>query len=290
MLEAGGKLMAALEGLGIRHHRLSGAETHAWLTRWFNAWTDLTPDDPAAFARAFLDDGAIPYGDGFAESLFYAHPRSDAANGCWIVDRTAMRVLSVEGLRRAPAIGHVTGETRHGDAVNAVLDELPEGTVYATTLVPVPQDTVDAHVDRIEAAATGESADAMRARADCRTAKEIMGERHKLYRFAVAFYLRAPSVEDLARRAAEARTVLLRHGFRAIAPADDLRALDGFLAHLPMAYDPDADRQAGGGAARASPGCSTRRTCGPSSGARGAPGAPGCRSSTAAGSRSSSTR
>ena len=85
----------------------------------------------------------------------------------------------------------------------------------------------------------------MRARADCRTAKEIMGERHKLYRFCVAFYLRAPSVEDLARRATEARTVLLRHGFRAIAPADDLRALDGFLAHLPMAYDPDLDRLAG---------------------------------------------
>ena len=245
VLEAGGKLMAALDGLGVRQRRLSGAELHAWLTRWFNAWTDLTPDDPGAFARAFLGDGAIPYGDGFAESLFYAHPRSDAANGCWIFDRTAMRVLGVEGLRRAPAIGHVTGETRHGDAVNAVLDELPEGTVYATTLVPVPQDTVDAHVDRIEAAATGESADAMRARADCRTAKEIMGERHKLYRFAVAFYLRAPSVEDLARRAAEARTVLLRHGFRAIAPADDLRALDGFLAHLPMAYDPDLDRLAG---------------------------------------------
>ena len=245
VLEAGGKLMAALEGLGVCQRRLSGAEFHAWLTRWFNAWTELTPDDPGAFARAFLDDGAIPYGDGFAESLFYAHPRSDAANGCWIFDRTAMRVLGVEGLRRAPAIGHVTGETRHGDAVNAVLDELPEGTVYATTLVPVPQDTVDAHVDRIEAAATGESADAMRARADCRTAKEIMGERHKLYRLCVAFYLRAPSVEDLARRAGEARTVLLRHGFRAIAPADDLRALDGFLAHLPMAYDPDADRQAG---------------------------------------------
>jgi len=25
------------------------------------------------------DDGASPSGDGFAESLFYAHPRSDAA-------------------------------------------------------------------------------------------------------------------------------------------------------------------------------------------------------------------
>ncbi|MXY16911.1 MAG: conjugative transfer ATPase, partial [Acidobacteria bacterium] len=245
LLEAGGKLTGALDGLGVKQRRLSAGEFHAWLTRWFNAWTDLTPDDPAAFARDLVGDGELPYGDGFAETLFYSHPRSDAASGAWIFDRTAMRVLTVEGLRRAPAIGHVTGETRHGDAVNAVLDQLPEGTVYVTTLVPVPQDTVDAHVDRIAASATGEAADAIRARADCRTAKEIMGERHKLYRLGVAFYLRAPSTEELDRRTAQARTVLLRHGFRAVAPKDDVRALDNFLLHLPMAYEPDADRAAG---------------------------------------------
>ena len=245
LLEAGGKLTRALEGLGVKQRRLDAAGFHAWLTRWFNAWTDLTPDDPAAFARDLIGDEELPCGDGFAETLFYCHPRSDAANGAWIFDRTAMRVLTVEGLRRPPAIGHVTGETRHGDAVNAVLDQLPEGTVYVTTLVPVPQDTVDAHVDRIAASATGESADAIRARADCRAAKEIMGERHKLYRLGVAFYLRAPSIEDLNRRTAQARTVLLRHGFRAVAPKDDVRALDNFLLHLPMAYEPDADKAAG---------------------------------------------
>ncbi len=245
LLEAGGKLTGALEGLGVKQRRLDAAGFHAWLTRWFNAWTDLTPDDPAAFARDLIGDDDQPYGDGFAETLFYCHPRSDAANGAWIFDRTAMRVLTVEGLRRPPAIGHVTGETRHGDAVNAVLDQLPEGTVYVTTLVPVPQDTVDAHVDRIAASATGESADAIRARADCHVAKEIMGERHKLYRLGVAFYLRAPSMEELNRRTARARTVLLRHGFRAVAPKDDVRALDNFLLHLPMAYEPDADKAAG---------------------------------------------
>ena len=37
VLEAGGKLMGALEGLGVRHRRLTGGEFHAWLTRWFNA-------------------------------------------------------------------------------------------------------------------------------------------------------------------------------------------------------------------------------------------------------------
>ena len=244
LLEAGDKLMGALEGQGVGHRRVSGAEFHAWLTRWFNGYTELTPDNPAAFAREFLDDG-IPFGDAFAESLFYAHPRSDGANGVWWFDETAARVLTVEGVRKPPKVGHVTGETRHGDAVNAVLDQLPEGTVYVTTLVPVPQDTVDGQVDRIASSATGESAEAIRARADCETAKTIMGERHKLYRLGLAFYLRAPSLVELTRRTNEARTVLLRHGFRVIAPKDDVRALDNYLLHLPMAYEPDVDRQAG---------------------------------------------
>ncbi len=245
VVEAGRKLMQALKGLGVRSRRLGGAEFHAWLTRWFNAYTDLTPDDPAAFAREFLDDGEIPYGEGFSESLFYSHPRSDVENGVWTFARTVMRLLTVEGLRRPPSIGHVTGETRHGDAVNAVLDQLPEGTVYVTALVAVPQDTVDRHVDRIAGAATGDSADAVRARADCHVAKEVMGERHKLYRLGIAFYLRAPSLEALAERTAKARTVLLRHGFRVIDPKHDVRALDNFLLNLPMAYEPDLDRLAG---------------------------------------------
>ena len=244
--DTGEKFMRALEGVGgLTRRRVSGAEFHGWLTRWFNAYTDLTPDNPAAFARDHVADPELPHGDDFAESLFYCCPRSDAENGVWWFDRTAARILTVEGVRKPPAIGLVTGEARHGDAVNAVLDQLPEGTVYATTLVPVPQDGVDAQVDRIADSATGDSADAVRARADAARAKEIMGERHKLYRHATAFYLRAPSLGELTRHTAEARTVLVRHGFRVVAPRDDVRALDNYLLFLPMAYEPDADRRAG---------------------------------------------
>ena len=241
--ETGDKLMRGLQGIGVRSRRVSGAEFHAWLSSWFNAYTHLTPDSPAAFSREFLD-GGIPYGDDFAESLLYCHPRSDAESGTWRFDRTAARVVTVEGVRKPPAIGHVTGETRRGDAVNALLDRMPEGTVYVTTLVPVPQDTIDAHVDRIASAATGDAADAARARADCGRAKAVMGDRHKLYRLALCFYLRAPSGEELEARTGEALTVLLQHGFRVVAPGDDVRALDNYLANLPMAYRADLDRQA----------------------------------------------
>ena len=251
LVETGARLVKALEGLGIRSRPVSGAAFHGWMRRWFNTWTDLTPDDPAAFERDLVGDGAdaLPVealaGDAFVESMFYCHPRSDFARRCWWFEGCCARLLTVEGLRRPPRVGQVTGENRHGDAVNTLLDRLPPGTVYQTTLVPLPQDLVDAHIDRVSASAKGASVAALRAREDCEAAKAAMSSRQKMFRSGAAFYLRARSAAELDRATDQARTLLLRYGFRVVAPFDNLRALDAYLAHLPMAYDPERDRRGG---------------------------------------------
>ena len=248
LAETGARLVKALEGLGVKSRQLTGAEFHGWMRRWFNTYTDLTPDDSAAFERELVGDGAdaLPVealaGDAFVESMFYCHPRSDFANRCWWFEGCCARLLTVEGLRRPPRVGQVTGENRHGDAVNTLLDRLPAGTVYQTTLVPVPQDLVDAHIDRVAASAKGSSVEALRAREDCDAAKAAMSSRQKMFRSGYAFYLRARSTAELDRATDQARTLLLRYGFRVVAPFDNLRALDAYVAHLPMAYDPERDR------------------------------------------------
>ena len=250
LVETGARLTKALEGLGIRSRPLSGAAFHGWMRRWFNTYTDLTPDDPMAFERELVGDAdGLPVealaGDAFVESMFYCHPRSDFARRCWWFEGCCARVLTIEGLRRAPRVGQVTGENRHGDAVNTLLDRLPPGTVYQTTLVPLPQDLVDAHIDRVAASAKGSSVAALRAREDCAAAKAAMSSRQRMFRSGAAFYLRARSVAELDRATDQARTLLLRYGFRVVAPFDNLRALDAYLAHLPMAYDPERDRKNG---------------------------------------------
>ena len=250
LVETGARLTKALEGLGIRSRPLSGAAFHGWMRRWFNTWTDLTPDDPAAFERELVGEtDGLPVealaGDAFVESMFYCHPRSDFGRRCWWFEGCCARLLTVEGLRRAPRVGQVTGENRHGDAVNTLLDRLPPGTVYQTTLVPLPQDLVDAHIDRVAASAKGSSVAALRAREDCAAAKAAMSSRQKMFRSGAAFFLRARSVAELDRATDQARTLLLRYGFRVVAPFDNLRALDAYLAHLPMAYDPERDRRSG---------------------------------------------
>ncbi len=240
------KLFNTLGSMGIGHRRLSPREFHDWMTQWFNAYTSDTedPDNPIAFSKSLRvdEDEALPFGNQFAESLFYSMPRSDHDNQAWWFDATATRCISIDGIKKRPTIGHITGETRHGDAINTLMDQLPEGSMMTSTVVFVPQDAVEIHIEQVAKSAIGDSSDAERTKKDCEIAKEIIGDRHKLYRANYACYVRARDIKTLNRRTNLARSILLGHGFRAIAIQHDIKALDNYLLNLPMKYDPDKDR------------------------------------------------
>jgi len=113
------KFTHALKPSGASLRRLDGAEFHDWLLDFFNPGTSLFGGDRKAFlAAARTQEDALPYGDQFAESLFYDYPRSDKENGCWWFGASALRCVSIDGIRRRPFVGHVTGETKRGDATS----------------------------------------------------------------------------------------------------------------------------------------------------------------------------
>ena len=238
------KFSHALKPSGAKLHRLSGAAFHDWLLDFFNH--EVLGGDRKAFLRAARTQAdSLPYGDQFAESLFYDHPRSDVDHGCWWFGNSALRCLSIDGIRRKPAVGHVTGETKRGDATNAMMDMLPPGSVFVSTIVVIPQDTLDIHIDAIDAAAIGDNSESVQVRKDCDKAREILGLRHKMYRAQYAVYLRADTLRQLDEYTNAVRSRLLNYGFRAIAPRDDYTALDAAIRNLPMVYDADRDAREG---------------------------------------------
>ena len=240
------KFINALAPVGLHPQRVSGTVFHRWLQAWFNPSTELFGGDITQFLHSVqLDDESLPAGDEFAQTLLYNYPRSDHDNQCWFFGDTAMRCLTVDGIRRRPQVGHATGEIQRADATNAMMDLMPEGTIMVSTVVVVPQDTVEAHIEAISKAAIGDAASAARTRSDCLEAKKILGERHKFYRARYAFYVKADSIAELNRLTNQARSILLNHHFRAIAVKDDIKALDNFILNLPMVYDPDQDRREG---------------------------------------------
>ncbi len=238
------RLTSALAGAGIRCERQNGEQIHSWLLRWFNPKPDWVAPE-VLYRAARHDDGepdTLPILNDFSETLWFTRPRSDAERGVWWFDNVAHKAVPVERLRRAPQTGHLTGEVRRGENINTLMDLMPEGTMIAMTLVVQPQDVLEEEFNRLGRNAMGENIESTRAREDAHKAREYLGERHKLYRAALTFLIKAPDLDALDRRYLDISAKLLNAGLQPVNPEHDVAPLNGYLRALPMCFNPDIDK------------------------------------------------
>ncbi|NQD95580.1 conjugative transfer ATPase, partial [Pseudomonas sp. CrR25] len=153
------------------------------------------------------------------------------------------RAIAVDRLRTPPSTGHVTGETRKGEAINALFDQLPEDTIQCLTLVITPQDVLEAHLNHLGRKAVGDTLASEQARADVQQARSLIGSAHKLYRSALIFYLRGRDQAELDARGLQLGNVLLGAGLQPVREEDEVAPLNTYLRGLPCVYDPAKDRQ-----------------------------------------------
>jgi len=246
------RLIAGLSNAGIKARRLSATDVHGWLVRWFNPRPTLlgsSPEDKERFYRLVSypeDTGAgeleLASGTDFAQRLFFSAPRSDVERGLWYFDGEPHRVIVLDRLRTPPVTGHVTGETpKGGDAVNALFDQFPEDTVMCITLVVTPQDRLEAHLNYLARKSVGETLDSEQTRHDVQQARSIIGRAHKLYRGAVAFYLRGRDLDELDARTLQLTNALLGAGLQPVREHDEVAPLNSYLRWLPCKYNPARD-------------------------------------------------
>ena len=187
-------------------------------------------------------DEDLPFGHDLAERLTLSMPESDNETATWWFDGLPHTVVTIQGLRRAPEIGHMTAERLSGDHVFALFDRLPEHTVMALTLTVKPQDLTRNHIAQVKRSAVGDSAEAALTREDADAVEREMARGNKLYPLAIAFYLRGEDLKDLRANVNQLNALLLPNGLQPITQEADLLALDAYLRNLPMAYDPGLDR------------------------------------------------
>ncbi|EEQ8322610.1 conjugative transfer ATPase, partial [Escherichia coli] len=242
------RVVSALGSAGVRCHRMNGLQVHSWLLRLFNpapSWIsreDLYRMASRADPRE-NDADVMPVMTDFAESLWFNPPHSDPENGVWWIDDLPHCAVVVEKLRTPPEPGAITGEMSRGEkTVNALMDTFPEGTVLCMTIVVQPQDTLEERFTRLSKNAVGENTESIRARQDVKVVKELLGNRHKLYRAGITFLLRAGDMDSLKRKRVELTTVLLGAGLQPVRPEFDVGPLNSWLRALPMCFDPDMDR------------------------------------------------
>ncbi|MGK8436776.1 conjugative transfer ATPase [Ectopseudomonas hydrolytica] len=247
------RLVGGLVHAGVRARRLDAAEIHGWLLRWFNPYPsqlgNTAEDREHFYALTRYPDEQEPgeielaSGSDFAQRLFFGQPRSDVALGQWYFDGMPHRAIAVDRLRTPPTTGHITGETRKGDAINALFDQLPEDTVQCLTLVITPQDVLEAHLNHLGRKAVGDTLASEQARADVQQARSLIGSAHKLYRGALTFYLRGRDEAELDARGLQLSNVLLGAGLQPVREEDEVAPLNTYLRWLPCVYDPAKDKR-----------------------------------------------
>ncbi|MQU06930.1 conjugative transfer ATPase [Pseudomonas helleri] len=248
------RLLGGLSNAGIRARRLQAADIHAWLVLWFNPRPTMlgpTLEDRERFYRLTSyptesEPGGLELASGtdFAQRLFFGQPRSDVENGLWYFDDLPHRTVVVDRLRTPPNTGHITGETRKGgDAINALMDQMPEDTVMCLTMVVTPQDILEAHLNHLAKKAVGETLASEQALKDVQQARGLIGSAHKLYRASLAFYLRGQDMADLDTRGLQLGNVLLNAGLQPVREEDEVAPLNSYLRWLPCVYDPGKDKR-----------------------------------------------
>ena len=236
------RFQTALDVADVAHVQLELTQLREWLLPWFNPKPSVTN----ANVRSLLDVAAeapkpIPFDYDVGQDLILAQPRSDAEKGIWYFDGLPHQIISIQGLRRVPDIGHLSGERRHGDRIQTLFDSFPIGSILAMTVVIHAQHEVLQHVASLKKAAVGDSADAEVTREQIGVVEREMAHGNKLLPTSLALYLKARDLDELRSQRTDACMSLLANGLQPISKESDLLAVDSYLRNLPMAYDHGLD-------------------------------------------------
>ncbi|MEJ1472401.1 MAG: conjugative transfer ATPase [Candidatus Sedimenticola sp. (ex Thyasira tokunagai)] len=238
------KWVASLASAGIRVRRGAGEDLYEWLLKWFNPKPEIADGDPDRLLEIapYPGDEELPFGHDLAERLTLTMPRSDNASATWWFDDLPHTLVTIQGLRRAPEVGHMTAERQAGDHVFSLFDRFPEHTVMVLTLTVKPQDFTRNHIAQVKRAAVGDSAEADLTREDAEAVEREMARGNKLYPLGIAFYVRGDDLKRLRANVNQLNALLLPNGLQPILHEADLLALDSYLRNLPMAYDASLDK------------------------------------------------
>ena len=232
------KVDLALSNGGIAARRYEGADFYEWMLTWFNPRPACAGGDPSRLVETapYPGDEDAPFGRDFAEQLLLRPPEIDPEHGVIYLDGEPHQVVTTAGLRRAPFIGHFTGEQRRGDMVHCLMDQMPEHTVLAMTIVFRPQDVVAAHVNQIEEASVGNQTEAMMAAEEAGQVKLKMGRGDRLYPTEIAFYVRGRDLDHLRQQRNQITAQVISNGLQPIEHDRELLLVDRWIGNLPMAF------------------------------------------------------
>ncbi|MCC7288539.1 MAG: conjugative transfer ATPase, partial [Burkholderiaceae bacterium] len=101
----------------------------------------------------------------------------------------------------------------------------------------------EAHLNHLSKKSVGETLASEQTRRDVQEARGLIGSAHKLYRGALAFYLRGRDLAQLDSRGLQLVNVMLNAGLQPVREEDEVAPLNSYLRWLPCVFDPAQDKR-----------------------------------------------
>ncbi|TIE16589.1 conjugative transfer ATPase, partial [Legionella pneumophila] len=113
--------------------------------------------------------------------VLFHEPQSDEHG--FIFDEIYHRILYIDGLKEAPEIGLLSREKPQANPKHryALLDKLPEGATYTIQVIFESDETLDAHLIRLEKGIVGTSLKPSQVREDIKTARDELSMGNRLF-------------------------------------------------------------------------------------------------------------
>lgn len=238
------KFSDQLTACGLNIKRMTGEDFYGWMVKCFNPKPKQTKGDVEGLLKSipFPKESKKSFGWNLTENLFFNTPKTFEEG--WYFDDLPHKVLTIQSLTTEPAIGHLTAERKRNtdDKVFNLMDHLPEGAIFTTSIVFQAQSEVELHLKKIYDSAVGRHALAMKYKEEVESALEAIADADFLFPTVMALYLRGDSLDDLHQKEAHAEVLFNSNGFKIINDTE-IFPIDAYLRYLPMCYDFTFDKK-----------------------------------------------
>lgn len=175
-----------LRAPGLQLKRLQGKDYYQWWVRWFN------PNKADTLLKQYpYPQNNQPASFNLTQNIFFERPESNPQG--FAFNGLLHRVLYVDGLKEAPEIGLISRERPQANPKHryALLDTLPEGSMYTIQVVFGHDETLDAHLSRLEKGIIGTRLKPQQVREDIKTARDELASGNRLFWVNQAVFYRA---------------------------------------------------------------------------------------------------
>ncbi|WP_058514858.1 conjugative transfer ATPase [Legionella santicrucis] len=228
-----------LKSPGLQLKRLTGKDYYHWWIRWFNPNPSVAEGDVETLLKQFPYPNEPAAAFNFNQHVFF-NPANSSDKG-FIFDDHHYRVLYVDGLREAPQIGLLSRERVQTNPKHryALLDKLPEGSIYSIQVIFSNDSALDAHLTRLEKGIVGTQLKPQQVREDIKTARNELAMGNRLFWVNQAVYYRATSENEAEQMEKTLQDLFIDAKMPLIASKYDLHPINSFLNAFPFNFVPE---------------------------------------------------